>query len=119
MRKMVTALLLCIAAQFGSVASANEPAQQLNPKEVIAQSDFVAIANEPVQQQSPKEVIGQSALVASADDTAQQLSTKKKIFGAQTFSKCGYPPYPPYGCKVGACVCDGQGQNCQWTFICK
>lgn len=32
---------------------------------------------------------------------------------------CGYPPYPPYGCKLGACVCDQNGRNCHWTFECK
>ncbi len=31
---------------------------------------------------------------------------------------CGFPPFPPLGCKVGACVCDQYGNNCQWTFIC-
>jgi hypothetical protein len=32
---------------------------------------------------------------------------------------CGFAPFPPLGCVVGACVCDQYGQNCQWTFICK
>ena len=31
---------------------------------------------------------------------------------------CGLPPLPPIGCQVGACVCDQNGNNCQWTFIC-
>ncbi len=31
---------------------------------------------------------------------------------------CGIPPLPPLGCKVGDCVCDQSGQNCQWTFVC-
>ncbi len=31
---------------------------------------------------------------------------------------CGYPPYPPYGCKVGACVCDERGDNCEWQMVC-
>lgn len=25
---------------------------------------------------------------------------------------------PPIGCKVGPCVCDKDGNNCQWTFVC-
>lgn len=33
--------------------------------------------------------------------------------------KCGFRPIPPFGCKVGVCVCDSDGRNCQWTFICK
>ena len=31
---------------------------------------------------------------------------------------CGLPPLPPIGCKVGPCMCDSNGQNCQWTFTC-
>jgi len=32
---------------------------------------------------------------------------------------CGIPPIPPVGCKVGACLCDSTGRNCQWTFACR
>ncbi len=32
--------------------------------------------------------------------------------------QCGFAPFPPPGCRVGPCVCDQTGQNCQWTFIC-
>ena len=31
---------------------------------------------------------------------------------------CGIPPIPPIGCKTGPCVCDRNGQNCDWTFFC-
>lgn len=31
---------------------------------------------------------------------------------------CGLPPLAPIGCKVGLCVCDQNGKNCQWTFVC-
>jgi hypothetical protein len=31
---------------------------------------------------------------------------------------CGIPPIPPIGCKVGACQCDQNGNNCRWTFNC-
>lgn len=31
---------------------------------------------------------------------------------------CGLPPLPPLGCKLGPCVCDKDGRNCQWTFVC-
>lgn len=74
MRKMITAVLLCIAAQAGSVASADEPSRQLSPKEAI--------------------------------------------FGVKQNMSCGLPPLPPLGCKVGPCMCDASGGNCQWTFIC-
>ena len=36
----------------------------------------------------------------------------------KTNMACGLPPLPPLGCRVGACVCDQNGRNCQWTFIC-
>jgi hypothetical protein len=32
---------------------------------------------------------------------------------------CGLRPLPPLGCQVGACMCDQNGNNCQWTFICR
>lgn len=37
----------------------------------------------------------------------------------KTNMSCGFRPFPPFGCKVGPCVCDQYGNNCQWTFICK
>lgn len=32
---------------------------------------------------------------------------------------CGFKPFPPLGCVVGACVCDSSGNNCQWVMVCK
>lgn len=42
------------------------------------------------------------------------------LYSAPTFANmsCGLPPLPPLGCKVGPCLCDSMGQNCQWAFIC-
>lgn len=37
---------------------------------------------------------------------------------AQSSINCGPAPPPPPGCRVGACACDQNGRNCQWTFIC-
>lgn len=31
---------------------------------------------------------------------------------------CGPAPPAPPNCRVGACQCDGNGDNCQWTFVC-
>lgn len=31
---------------------------------------------------------------------------------------CGIPPIPPIGCRVGPCVCDANGDNCHYEFIC-
>ncbi len=30
---------------------------------------------------------------------------------------CGFPPFPPFGCKM-VCVCDARGQNCHWESVC-
>jgi hypothetical protein len=48
-----------------------------------------------------------------------------KLFGNKEGSMmkvnmyCGFKPFPPLGCQVGACVCDQNGNNCQWTFVCR
>lgn len=46
-----------------------------------------------------------------------------KINRSESFIKmenmaCGIKPIPPIGCVVGNCVCDQNGSNCRWTFIC-
>ena len=60
--------------------------------------------------------------VTSAVDflRSQGLSGAKvpTLLIAQSSLKCGIPPIPPIGCKVGACICDRNGNNCQWTFVC-
>lgn len=56
--------------------------------------------------------------------SGQGNGTYSKLFGGNEGSMmkvnmaCGLPPLPPLGCKVGACVCNQYGQNCQWTFVC-
>ena len=32
--------------------------------------------------------------------------------------KCGFKPFPPFGCKIGRCICDRNGQNCEWEVVC-
>ena len=44
---------------------------------------------------------------------------REPVLVAQSSLACGIAPIPPIGCRVGACVCDQNGQNCQWTFICQ
>lgn len=52
----------------------------------------------------------------------QQNKGNLELFDSKFLIKanmaCGFAPFPPFGCVVGACVCD-QDRNCQWTFICK
>jgi hypothetical protein len=44
----------------------------------------------------------------------QQGSTNKVVSMA-----CGFKPFPPIGCSVGSCICDQNGNNCQWQIICR
>lgn len=55
---------------------------------------------------SDKEVSIQSEIADLMNDTVHVANLS-----------CGIAPIPPIGCKVGACVCDQYGSNCQWTFI--
>jgi hypothetical protein len=67
--------------------------------------------------------------VARSDD-ATQICNKSSVSGEYQQTEkadgsfdvanlqCGIPPIPPLGCRVGACMCDQYGRNCQWTFVC-
>jgi hypothetical protein len=37
----------------------------------------------------------------------------------KTNFKCGFKPFPPFGCQVGPCICDSSGNNCEWQMICR
>jgi hypothetical protein len=52
----------------------------------------------------------------TAAQQAPPVSSKFKI--AQSSLKCGIPPIPPIGCRVGSCACDQNGNNCHWTYVC-
>ena len=32
---------------------------------------------------------------------------------------CGIKPITPIGCDQALCVCDEDGDNCKWEFICE
>lgn len=32
--------------------------------------------------------------------------------------QCGITPITPIGCETAICVCDEDGDNCKWEFIC-
>lgn len=38
------------------------------------------------------------------------------LWALASFSPCGYPPWPPYGCEY-VCACDDLG--CHWVLICR
>lgn len=50
--------------------------------------------------------------------TEPKLPRPQSIVVKANFA-CGLKPLPPLGCVIGACVCDQNGQNCQWTTICR
>ena len=60
-------------------------------------------------------------VTAGAESQPAQTPTEavlELVGGPVNNMKCGIPPIPPIGCRVGACVCDQNGNNCQWTFAC-
>lgn len=46
------------------------------------------------------------------------LFAQAPMVAMATSIRCGIPPIRPIGCKVGPCVCDQNGQNCHYEFIC-
>ncbi len=61
-----------------------------------------------------------AAIMLTVASTAlAQRSTLDRFRVAQASLACGLAPLPPLGCRVGACVCDQYGRNCQWTFVCR
>jgi hypothetical protein len=85
----------------------------------------IAFANpaldDSVQKDEPVAVAVHQLLLKSS---GQRNDTYSKLFGNNEGSmmkvnlSCGIAPIPPIGCRVGACVCNQYGQNCQWTFVC-
>lgn len=62
-----------------------------------------------------------AAAIASAGKDAHGIAAALGLLWvgpALANMACGLPPLPPLGCKVGPCVCDKNGQNCQYTFVC-
>ena len=61
----------------------------------------------------------QDALGITVNAPSEAVYSMLQPFEAQLANfRCGLKPLPPLGCRVGACVCDSNGNNCQWTFIC-
>ena len=61
----------------------------------------------------------QGDIIVSPNDTYGASNGFDPRYLHKTSMACGVTPIPPIGCKVGACSCDQNGSNCQWTFICK
>jgi len=86
-----------------------------------------AVAEDPATKQLPLTQQATEVCKTGQPDKAicpQDTSGVKNYFEGRYLSqqgsaKCGFPPFPPFGCKVGDCVCDQFGQNCHWTFVCK
>lgn len=58
-----------------------------------------------------------TALLVSSAYPADTVATMKQRL-AQSSIACGIAPIPPVGCRVGACVCNQNRTNCQWSFVC-
>jgi hypothetical protein len=60
-----------------------------------------------------------AALCLAQSSALTKAPSQNLIHKVQAASmRCGLAPLPPLGCRVGDCVCDQQGQNCKWTFVC-
>ena len=46
---------------------------------------------------------------------ALALAAASAFSQAKTYY-CGYPPFAPYGMYY-VCVCDANGNNCQWVLV--
>jgi hypothetical protein len=67
---------------------------------------------------------------AAKYDNATQICNKSSVTGEYQQTEkadgsfdvasinCGIAPIPPIGCRVGSCLCDQNGRNCRWTFVC-
>lgn len=63
-------------------------------------------------------LVGSVTAAASAQTRSMlKLPPNASLIRVQNMS-CGFAPFPPFGCKVGPCVCDQSGRNCQYQFIC-
>ena len=59
-----------------------------------------------------------AALLPTQLSDASRVATPVQFGGPFGSFQCGIAPIPPLGCRVGACVCDQSGRNCQWQMVC-
>ena len=101
LKSLVVSLLVCLA--FGTALAANDAPGQSDPTQDTAQVSQAGLPDR----------------VVSSQDDAKIVNGFDGRYLHKTNWACGMQPIPPMGCKVGACVCDTNGNNCQWTMICK
>lgn len=100
-RLLAIGFIACLAV--GNAVAADTATEQISPSQQATEANQTGLLDRIV---SPHDNFG----VTNGFDPRYL----QKVNNA-----CGYPPYPLYGCKVGACVCDQNGGNCHWTFVCK
>lgn len=93
-------LIACLA--YGTTIAADTATEQVSSSQQVAETSQAGLPDRIV---SPRNTFG------ATDGFDHRYLHKANM-------ACGIPPIPPVGCKVGACVCDQNRQNCQWTFIC-
>lgn len=99
-RLLALGLIACLA--IGSAVAADTATKQISPS----------------QQATEESQTGLPDRIVSPHNSSGVTNGFDPRFLHKANMACGLPPLPPLGCKVGACVCDQNGQNCQWTFIC-
>ena len=74
--------------------------------------DFIKSENEQIKTHLLDEVVNTQSNGQIENGFDYRNLTKTNL-------NCGLAPLPPLGCVVGSCVCDQNGNNCQWQFICR
>ena len=118
----VFVVLLLIAFAFTSQSVNAEPIDQKVYSVAAVTSDVAtskiysvaAVASDIARSDDAPQICAQSSI--SAEN--QQSEKPDGSFDVASY-KCGFKPFPPFGCKVGACICDRNGNNCRWTFVCR
>lgn len=77
-----------------------------------------AVAAEPNSDNQPSVIQKQPDRVVNPFENVHIENGFDRRYLQTVSLNCGLKPLPPLGCKVGRCVCDANGQNCKWEFIC-
>jgi hypothetical protein len=102
MRKLLATSAVLISL-FSGLANAETNHSDINYNSATAQTQNLLLKN--------------SSLLR--DDSVISKFNSQDGEMMQVSMRCGFKPFPPFGCTVGACVCDQNGNNCQWTMICR
>ena len=97
--KVIQALLICVALLFVGGISADSQSEDYSN----------TLSAQDTSNTSPFNYFDNENLFLMDDSNSIKVA----------FNKCGFKPFPPFGCKVSHCACDSSGNNCSWQFVCK